>query len=140
MNTSGFLIKLLFKNIYLYAANILLVVCWINQEGKKKKTRSGRKMKVLISFSRPRDFYHCCYGLSGLSIAQHVNSSLSGSLAVVGSSQNELVKSKHNVKCIPSNAIILLFYKQVITHPIYNISITAVVNAMQYFNVLPKVS
>ncbi|CAN0441763.1 unnamed protein product, partial [Ectocarpus sp. 13 AM-2016] len=37
---------------------------------------------------RPRDFYHTCYTLSGLSVAQHC---LSESPAVMGNSSNLLV-------------------------------------------------
>ena len=46
---------------------------------------------LVLSFCRPRDFYHTCYGLSGLSIAQHVNGAVSGRTSVVGNPNNELV-------------------------------------------------
>lgn len=64
---------------------------------------------------KPRDFYHTCYGLSGLSVAQHVGGSHLGSTSVVGSPLNELAP----------------------THPVYNIGLTAVVAALSYFNQQP---
>ncbi|XP_046441231.1 protein farnesyltransferase subunit beta-like isoform X2 [Daphnia pulex] len=62
---------------------------------------------------RPRDFYHTCYGLSGLSIAQHVSGS--GKSSIVGSPTNELA----------------------LTHPIYNLGVNAVMSALNYFNSQP---
>ncbi|KAK4884664.1 hypothetical protein RN001_000935 [Aquatica leii] len=60
---------------------------------------------------RPRDIYHTCYALSGLSIAQH---SIDGSIFVLGSHDNKLGK----------------------THPIYNIGPGLVLRAGSHFNKL----
>ncbi|XP_057372129.1 protein farnesyltransferase subunit beta-like [Daphnia carinata] len=64
---------------------------------------------------RPRDFYHTCYGLSGLSIAQHVNGVVSGRTSIVGNPNNELA----------------------LTHPVYNLGVNAVMRALNYFNSKP---
>nr|CAD7439600.1 unnamed protein product [Timema bartmani] len=65
--------------------------------------------------NKPRDIYHTCYTLSGLSIAQH---SPGGKLCVVGGDRNEL-------ECV---------------EPAYNISTKAALDAMTYFYKLPAVS
>lgn len=62
-----------------------------------------------------RDFYHTCYTLSGLSIAQHFGDGLFASRCIVGNPKNELAP----------------------THPVYNIGVDAAVQAMQYFRELP---
>jgi len=58
---------------------------------------------------KPRDIYHTCYTLSGLSVAQH---SANGSLLVLGPRENKLAK----------------------THPLYNIGPEFVVRAGSYFS------
>ncbi|KAK5648446.1 hypothetical protein RI129_003338 [Pyrocoelia pectoralis] len=60
---------------------------------------------------RPRDIYHTCYALSGLSIAQH---SIHGNTFLLGSTDNKLAK----------------------THPIYNIGPDYVLRARSYYNKL----
>ncbi|RDD41265.1 Protein farnesyltransferase subunit beta [Trichoplax sp. H2] len=62
---------------------------------------------------KPRDFYHTCYGLSGLSVAQHVGNQYK-TKRVVGDPENELNP----------------------THPVYNINPSHVVDMQKYFNVL----
>lgn len=66
-------------------------------------------LNCLIIFFRPRDVYHTCYTLSGLSVVQHGTSI--GSAFVVGTPRNEL------------NTI----------HPLHNIAPHYVYNAMDYF-------
>ncbi|KAF2903109.1 hypothetical protein ILUMI_03070 [Ignelater luminosus] len=58
---------------------------------------------------KPRDIYHTCYTLSGLSVAQHC---VDGSLNVLGPADNKLGK----------------------THPIYNIGPEAVLKAASHFS------
>lgn len=60
---------------------------------------------------KPRDFYHTCYCLSGLSIAQHFSEGKLESQCVVGSPSNKIVQ----------------------THPLFNISIDAVEKAHEFF-------
>lgn len=60
-------------------------------------------------FFRPRDVYHTCYTLSGLSVVQHGTSI--GNAFVVGTPRNEL------------NTI----------HPLHNIAPHFVYNAMDYW-------
>ena len=63
------------------------------------------RKEVLISFTvclyfRSRDFYHTCYCLSGLSVAQHFTGHLAERY-VIGSSKNEVVtfvKLKYHLK------------------------------------------
>jgi len=64
---------------------------------------------------RPRDFYHTCYGLSGLSVSQHVSSSKTGRAHIIGSPENELA----------------------LLHPIYNIGLQATERALSYFGSKP---
>lgn len=64
--------------------------------------------------SKPRDVYHTCYNLSGLSVAQHF---IGGKRKIIGCSNNELAP----------------------LHPVYNISIEAYLNAFQYFSKKPPV-
>ncbi|XP_013793080.2 protein farnesyltransferase subunit beta-like [Limulus polyphemus] len=61
---------------------------------------------------KPRDFYHTCYTLSGLSIAQHFAGGRIGSVCVVGDRNNELVP----------------------THPVYNVTVEVAINACEYFS------
>lgn len=61
---------------------------------------------------RPQDLYHTCYTLSGVSIAQHCENSMSP--LIVGCLSNELLP----------------------VHPIHNIPPMAVVRAYMYFNQL----
>lgn len=67
---------------------------------------------------KSRDFYHTCYTLSGLAVAQHfsnTNNLTNESLSVLGDPKNLLVP----------------------THPVYNICVPAAVEASQYFDNLP---
>ncbi|KAK3093005.1 hypothetical protein FSP39_009909 [Pinctada imbricata] len=64
---------------------------------------------------KPSDFYHTCYCLSGLSVAQHFGGGNIAHLHVLGHPDNELKP----------------------THPVFNICIDAVVHANFYFNKLP---
>ncbi|XP_067681772.1 protein farnesyltransferase subunit beta-like [Haliotis asinina] len=64
---------------------------------------------------KSRDFYHTCYCLSGLSIAQHFTGGHLADMHIVGNTKNE-VKS---------------------VHPVYNIGIDAVIHANEHFNSLP---
>ncbi|GLG96877.1 Protein farnesyltransferase subunit beta [Gryllus bimaculatus] len=61
---------------------------------------------------KPRDIYHTCYTLSGLSVAQHC---FAGQEKIVGGLQNELAR----------------------VHPLYNISQEAYINASKFFYNLP---
>ncbi|XP_071454031.1 protein farnesyltransferase subunit beta [Hetaerina americana] len=60
---------------------------------------------------KPRDVYHTCYGLSGLSVAQHFSSQEGSTTCIVGNPNNELAP----------------------LHPVYNIGFEAVMNAQGYF-------
>lgn len=62
--------------------------------------------------SKPRDFYHSCYNLSGLSVAQHVLSE-NGIPVIYGD---------------PSNRNVLKP-----THPIFNIQVSHVDAAIDFF-------
>merc|ERR1712130_860431 len=67
---------------------------------------------------KSRDFYHTCYTLSGLTVAQHFCTSasqLSETLSVLGDPKNLLVA----------------------THPVYNVCVPAAVDANTYFDKLP---
>ena len=44
-----------------------------------------------IAFFRARDYYHTCYCLSGLAVAQHFAGGKIAHLNVLGDPQNELV-------------------------------------------------
>jgi protein farnesyltransferase subunit beta len=61
---------------------------------------------------KSRDYYHTCYGLSGLSVAQNMPD---GSLAILGDASNLLIP----------------------THPLFNVSKTSAQLANEYFNQLP---
>ena len=60
---------------------------------------------------KSRDFYHTCYGLSGLSVAQH---SPGGRPIVVGDAENAVAR----------------------THPVYNVELEAAAAAAKYFKSL----
>ena len=64
---------------------------------------------------KPRDFYHTCYCLSGLSVAQHLTEGRLQHTEVVGSPTNQLL----------------------LTHPVFNIGLEAVRSAHQYFEHFP---
>lgn len=61
------------------------------------------------------DFYHTCYTLSGMSVAQHFTTTAIHKKCVVGHPANELVP----------------------VHALYNVGVEAAVMASQYFNNLP---
>ncbi|XP_013386993.1 protein farnesyltransferase subunit beta isoform X2 [Lingula anatina] len=65
---------------------------------------------------KPRDYYHSCYCLSGLSVAQHFAAGPIGHSVVVGNQTNNELKP---------------------VHPVFNISTEAAVKATQHFNKLP---
>ncbi|GBN51621.1 Protein farnesyltransferase subunit beta [Araneus ventricosus] len=60
---------------------------------------------------KTKDYYHTCYALSGLSVAQHFHNGIKGQDTVVGHYDNELIP----------------------THPIYNICVPSAIQAIQYF-------
>lgn len=64
---------------------------------------------------KARDYYHTCYCLSGLAIAQHFAGGKIAHLNVLGDPRNELKP----------------------THPVFNIGIDAVTHATLYFDRLP---
>merc|ERR1719474_1383696 len=57
---------------------------------------------------KSRDFYHTCYGLSGLAVAQHLPNQ---NQRILGHSSNLLLA----------------------THPVYNVGVPAVINIKQFF-------
>ncbi|GIY68381.1 protein farnesyltransferase subunit beta [Caerostris darwini] len=62
---------------------------------------------------KPKDYYHTCYALSGLSVAQHFHNGTKGyDTLVVGHEENELVP----------------------THPIYNICVPSAIQAIKHFH------
>ncbi|KAF8781651.1 protein farnesyltransferase subunit beta-like [Argiope bruennichi] len=63
---------------------------------------------------KTRDYYHTCYALSGLSVAQHFHNGIKGYETVIGHYNNELIP----------------------THPIYNICVPTAIQAIQYFQQL----
>ena len=60
---------------------------------------------------KPRDYYHTCYCLSGLSVAQHFNRGKLTANKVIGDPENELKP----------------------THPVYNIGLDAAYYALHHF-------
>ncbi|KAF2358264.1 PFTB repeat [Trinorchestia longiramus] len=63
------------------------------------------------------DFYHTCYTLSGLSVAQHFCYGNTSRCTVVGDASNEVA----------------------LTHPLYNVGMSAVLSANQFFKRQPDV-
>ncbi|XP_071520028.1 protein farnesyltransferase subunit beta [Panulirus ornatus] len=61
------------------------------------------------------DFYHTCYTLSGMSVAQHFSTAAIHKTCVVGDPSNELM----------------------LVHPLYNVGVDSSVSALQHFNNLP---
>ncbi|CDR06274.1 unnamed protein product, partial [Oncorhynchus mykiss] len=70
---------------------------------------------LFLSSSRSRDFYHTCYCLSGLSVAQHFGNMDLHHELIVGREENRLAPS----------------------HPVYNICPEKVAQAIQHFHQLP---
>ncbi len=64
---------------------------------------------------KPRDYYHTCYCLSGLSVAQHFHRGRLAVKHVIGDPENEVKP----------------------THPVYNIGLDAAISAQQYFTQQP---
>ncbi|KAG1671435.1 Protein farnesyltransferase subunit beta [Nymphon striatum] len=64
---------------------------------------------------KARDYYHTCYGLSGLTVAQHFAGGNLASKYIVGDSQNELAQN----------------------HPVFNVGTYAVTQSHDYFKKLP---
>ncbi|XP_054717750.1 protein farnesyltransferase subunit beta-like [Uloborus diversus] len=62
-----------------------------------------------------KDYYHTCYSLSGLSVAQHFASGHIGKIKVIGDEDNELCP----------------------THPVYNLCFQSALQAIQHFKSLP---
>ena len=58
-----------------------------------------------MSQDRPRDYYHTCYALSGMSLAQHGTEHGSAEKLVVGPAENllEPIDPMHNVSAAKSN-------------------------------------
>ncbi|XP_066940758.1 protein farnesyltransferase subunit beta [Macrobrachium rosenbergii] len=65
--------------------------------------------------SKSPDFYHTCYTLSGMSVAQHFSSGSVHKKCIVGKPTNELA----------------------LVHPLYNVGLEASISASQHFNSLP---
>ncbi|XP_071962198.1 protein farnesyltransferase subunit beta-like [Antedon mediterranea] len=63
---------------------------------------------------KPRDFYHTCYCLSGLSVAQHFAGGNLATTSVLGDCSNELMP----------------------VHPVYNIGVDCAFQASKYFSTL----
>ena len=61
---------------------------------------------------KSRDYYHTCYTLSGLSIAQYIHNQ---ETKILGPSSNLLVA----------------------THPVYNVGVSAVLDIKEYFQNVP---
>ena len=61
---------------------------------------------------KSRDYYHTCYTLSGLSIAQYIHNQEN---KILGPSTNLLVA----------------------THPVYNVGVSAVMDVKEYFQNVP---
>ncbi|XP_043203524.1 protein farnesyltransferase subunit beta-like isoform X1 [Amphibalanus amphitrite] len=79
-------------------------------------------------FDKPgknRDFYHTCYALSGLSIAQNFHLGRQHHPRVVGHQNNQLVRSGGH----QNNQLELV-------HPIYNLVVTKAIAATEYFSKL----
>ncbi|NXT32639.1 FNTB farnesyltransferase, partial [Pelecanoides urinatrix] len=81
------------------------------QGGRGAAWCPGPPLSTPISLSRSRDFYHTCYCLSGLAIAQHFGS---------GDLHHEVVLG------VPENRLQA-------THPVYNIAPEKVVRAVMHF-------
>ncbi|ELU07098.1 hypothetical protein CAPTEDRAFT_168477 [Capitella teleta] len=64
---------------------------------------------------KPRDFYHTCYCLSGLSVAQHLTEGRLEHTQVTGCASNEVKR----------------------THPVFNIGLDSVLSAHAFFEALP---
>ncbi|KAK8783654.1 hypothetical protein V5799_009983 [Amblyomma americanum] len=64
---------------------------------------------------KPRDYYHTCYLLSGLSVAQHFGGGILGTTCILGDPKNELTT----------------------IHPLYNIGMENSVAALKYFGLQP---
>ena len=68
----------------------------IDKPGKYDRTASESKFtmpKIYLCAFRHRDYYHTCYCLSGLSVAQHVHEGNISKKNVIGVAENELVRS-----------------------------------------------
>ena len=50
------------------------------------------RLVYVVSF-RPRDYYHTCYCLSGLSVAQHFSEGRLSQEYILGSDENQLVSN-----------------------------------------------
>jgi len=83
----------------------LLICCQDHRGGLKDKP------------GKSSDFYHTCYGLSGLSVCQNFIGDNLVSSNVVGDASNELV----------------------LTHPLYNIGLQAAKRAVDHFSSLPSI-
>lgn len=66
---------------------------------------------------KSRDFYHTCYCLSGLSVAQHFVNEYQTKLTLVGGQDNKLAP----------------------VHPVYNIGVQHAADALKYFRKLPLI-
>ena len=78
---------------------------------------------------KARDFYHTCYSLSGLAVAQHNPDT---SLAVLGCDGSDI--------CSRTTAIQFKFFFSrnllLPTHPVYNVGLPAALEAKKYFDQL----
>ncbi|MBN3270373.1 FNTB farnesyltransferase, partial [Polyodon spathula] len=76
---------------------------------------------------KSRDFYHTCYCLSGLSIAQHFGSGEIHHKVIVGKEENRLKYAKKHLR----DSVAMW---QAPTHPVYNICPDKVAQAVQHFH------
>jgi protein farnesyltransferase subunit beta len=87
---------------------------------------------------KARDFYHTCYTLSGLSVAQHFGGQNTTSVKklLIARDGDELVGL-----CIQGFSCIHVYTRRVLfqaeTHPLYNIGVEAVFRASKYYSNLP---
>lgn len=94
---------------------------------------------------RSRDFYHTCYCLSGLSIAQHFGNKDLHNELILGRDENRLVRDTENsVEPTQIEINVLIITKcshissiQAPTHPVYNICPEKVAQAIEHFHRLP---
>uniref|UniRef100_A0A8C4HJ16 Protein farnesyltransferase subunit beta n=1 Tax=Dicentrarchus labrax TaxID=13489 RepID=A0A8C4HJ16_DICLA len=76
---------------------------------------------------KSRDFYHTCYCLSGLSIAQHFGNMDLHHEMILGKEENRLVRLQG----------LTTYHGVAPTHPVYNICPEKVSQALQHFHRLP---
>lgn len=91
-----------------------------------------RGLKTL--FSGP-DFYHTCYGLSGLSLAQHRVTVDPSSHSSPQPHKGIGVDLVENATCVGQKNNILKP-----THPVYNLSMPCAISALTHFYALDRIA